>query len=189
MRPRARGLTQLIPPFAVMLLLAGPWVLPAFAQTVGKEVAITSTPPPSPVSPTRQFWIDASAPIVAGLLTIVTLVFVTLLVAEVSRGGSVAIESSWGGFGGGLGGWRLSPGFVYLLVVIVFGSMASMAVARILPGGETGRQTTGGASPAAPGASAGRGGGGGEAAAQDQAPTGNAPQGVGASAGSPKSGQ
>jgi hypothetical protein len=69
-----------------------------------------------------------SAPVVGTLLLIVAIVFAGLLVYEVSRGGAVSIESSWGGFGGGLGGCRVSPAFVYLVIVIVFGSMSSMAI-------------------------------------------------------------
>jgi hypothetical protein len=33
------------------------------------------------------------------------------------------IESHWGGFGGGLGGWRMSPSLAYLLGAIAFGVM------------------------------------------------------------------
>jgi len=56
----------------------------------------------------------------AGIALLAGIAFGALLVFELSRGGGVAIESSWGGFGGGLGGWKLSPGVVYLLGMLTF---------------------------------------------------------------------
>lgn len=33
------------------------------------------------------------------------------------------VETSWGGLGGGLGGWRISPAVLYLVAALVFGGM------------------------------------------------------------------
>lgn len=41
-----------------------------------------------------------------------------------------AIETHWGGFGGGLGGLRVSPSLLFLVVALVVGAMAVMVLPR-----------------------------------------------------------
>lgn len=43
------------------------------------------------------------------------------------------IESHWGGFGGGLGGWRMSASLAYLVAVIAFAAMFTMVVQQSKP--------------------------------------------------------
>ena len=57
-----------------------------------------------------------------GFLTIVTAFFLCLVVLETRRE-PPHIETHWGGFGGGLGGWTFSRAIIYLIVAIVFGTL------------------------------------------------------------------
>jgi hypothetical protein len=98
------------------------------AKPVTAAAPPTSAPVPSGIARALG---ELTPPIMAALLVLATLAFSIALFAEVSRGGSVAIESSWGGFGGSLGGWRLSTGLVYLLAVLFFGAM-SMGVIQLV---------------------------------------------------------
>jgi hypothetical protein len=67
------------------------------------------------------------------LLGVCTLAFAGLFVRETWRGHSAEVESHWGGFGGGLGGWRVSPSLTYLVCALAFGTMVSVLVARASP--------------------------------------------------------
>jgi hypothetical protein len=60
------------------------------------------------------------------------LAFLFLLV----KGYSPQLDSHWGGFGGGLGGWRLSPAAALLLVTLVLSGLAAMV---IMPPGNSGK--------------------------------------------------
>ena len=51
----------------------------------------------------------------------------------VQRGEWPRFETSWGGLGGGLGGWRLSPALACLLGALVFGCAFTLAT-LYLPG-------------------------------------------------------
>ncbi|HKV12884.1 MAG TPA: hypothetical protein VJ725_32375 [Thermoanaerobaculia bacterium] len=64
------------------------------------------------------------------VLALLTVVFTISFFREISqdRPAGIGIETSWGGFGGGLGGWKISPSLVYLLASLVFGSLLCMAV-------------------------------------------------------------
>ena len=62
------------------------------------------------------------------VLALMTLVFTGSFLREMWRDRPVKIETSWGGFGGGLGGWWLSPSLVYLIASLVFGSLLCMTV-------------------------------------------------------------
>ena len=55
-------------------------------------------------------------------LMIVTAYFLRLVVLE-TRQEPPHIETHWGGFGGGLGGWTFSRAIIYLIVAIVFGTL------------------------------------------------------------------
>jgi len=46
-----------------------------------------------------------------------------LAVTEIFRGEPLAMESHWGGFGGGLGGWRISSSLAYLLGALFLGGL------------------------------------------------------------------
>lgn len=52
----------------------------------------------------------------------ITLWFLHLFVDSVRDGQWPAFESHWGGLGGGLGGWRVSPSLLYLLGALGFAS-------------------------------------------------------------------
>jgi hypothetical protein len=55
------------------------------------------------------------------LLILVTILMILLLmglIRALSRGEGITLESNWGGLGGGLGGFRISTPFVYLLGVM-----------------------------------------------------------------------
>jgi len=65
------------------------------------------------------------------LLTVLGLVLLVLLLAFASslrKGDSVAIESHWGGLGGGISGWHMSAPLIYLLgIVFLLGVSVTMA--------------------------------------------------------------
>jgi hypothetical protein len=46
--------------------------------------------------------------------------FALQLMGAIRKGDLPAFESHWGGFGGGMGGWRLSASMVYLLACLAF---------------------------------------------------------------------
>lgn len=50
--------------------------------------------------------------------------FAWSLASTMRRGGSVSVESNWGGFGGGLGGWRLSPALILFVASLFFAGIA-----------------------------------------------------------------
>ena len=145
MREAVRVLAQSVALCAITLALAGSAAASSAqpAQTPAKAPSASTAPgQASAPSAVQTLFGELTPPIVAGLLLLVAIVFAFLLVVEVSRGGPVAIESFWGGFGGGIGGWRLSPGLVYLIVMIFFGAMSSMAVMRIITPANTSDATS-----------------------------------------------
>lgn len=176
MRTTAKGLAQLIMPLALLLLLAVS-ATGSGAQPAGQAPsADSSAQVPDGTDAGRPGGLDGLyATVVAGVMLAVAIWFGFLLVSELRRGGPVAIESSWGGFGGGLGGWRLSPGFVYLLGVLVFGAMSSMTLlslaTRESDAGPTSPRVIAPATPAS-GSSTGRAGGSPQSTATTVAPTG-----------------
>lgn len=52
-----------------------------------------------------------------------SLALLFLAVTEIFRGEPPAVESHWGGFGGGLGGWRISSSLAYLLAALFLGGL------------------------------------------------------------------
>lgn len=62
----------------------------------------------------------AATQLVLGMATVGFLVGFT---REIERGEWPRIETSWGGLGGGLGGWRMSPALACLLGALVFGGV------------------------------------------------------------------
>jgi hypothetical protein len=51
---------------------------------------------------------------------------------SMQNGGSLAVESNWGGFGGGGGGWRLSRSLSYLIgLMFSAGLLAALALREV----------------------------------------------------------
>src|SRR5689334_19618338 len=92
--------------------------------------------------------------LVVALLLFLTLSLVNLMIGELRRGDVPRIESHWGGFGGGLGGWQISRSLVYLIASLGFAILAVTTLgyaARDLKSPEPlAARGSGGASPAAP---------------------------------------
>lgn len=68
------------------------------------------------------------------MLTIAGITFIILLLAfirSLTRGEGVAIESYWGGLGGGLAGWRLSAPLIYLLGIVFLLAISSVLAWRM----------------------------------------------------------
>jgi hypothetical protein len=84
---------------------------------------------------------DASADIVRAnpwvvngvliLLGLATLAFVVGLLLVLRKDSPTEIETHWGGYGGGLGGWRVSPALVLLIAALAFGGMLCMALVGV----------------------------------------------------------
>ncbi len=62
---------------------------------------------------------EGSVIFVLGCLTVA---FASGFTTTVRRGEWPRLETSWGGLGGGLGGWRISPALAWLLGALLFGS-------------------------------------------------------------------
>jgi predicted lysophospholipase L1 biosynthesis ABC-type transport system permease subunit len=67
------------------------------------------------------------------VLTLFALSFTLFLFYTMSRGGHVQIESNWGGLGGGLSGWSISPALTFLLLSIGFLALLALAVSKEHP--------------------------------------------------------
>lgn len=65
-------------------------------------------------------------------LACMSLLFVWKLLSELRVGERLSIESHWGGFGNGLGGWRLSSSLVYLVAAISFGIIFAVSALLFL---------------------------------------------------------
>lgn len=67
------------------------------------------------------------------LVGLVLLILLWVFFRALNQGEGVAIESHWGGLGGGIGGWRLSAPLIYLLgIVFLLGVSATLAW-RVFP--------------------------------------------------------
>ncbi len=108
---------------------------------VTSDATAASTPAPTPATkPAQPPATSAPAPeplanpwVVNGLLGVLglaTLIFLGAFFVSVRKEPRFTIETSWGGFGGGLGGWSLSPSLVYLIATLVLAGMLCMAVSR-----------------------------------------------------------
>jgi hypothetical protein len=60
--------------------------------------------------------------------------FFVLTLVELIRERRVGVESHWGGFGGGLGGWQASPALLYFVGTILLAGMLTSLAYRSLPG-------------------------------------------------------
>jgi hypothetical protein len=102
----------------------------------------SATPTPTPAPTPKPTPPAANAPasgslanpwVVNSLLGVLGLANLTFLVAffvSVRKEPRFTVETSWGGFGGGLGGWSLSPSLVYLVATLVLAGMLAMAVSK-----------------------------------------------------------
>jgi hypothetical protein len=85
--------------------------------------------PPGGRAPSAQ---AAEAPlpwaaiIAAAVLGLLTLAFGALFFYYMRMEPTFEIESHWGGFGGGLEGWRLSRSVVFLLASLLFGALLAL---------------------------------------------------------------
>ena len=61
------------------------------------------------------------------LLGALTLWCAAAFFAAMRDGRWPAVETHWGGLGGGLGGWRAAPSLVYLMATLGFGAMFTAA--------------------------------------------------------------
>jgi hypothetical protein len=111
----------------------------ALWMTVASLIAI-ETGPSSRIAAARisrtTFTIDGVTMwngIALGILATGTLAFLILFVRMVERGVAPQVENHWGGIGGGVGGWRLSPSLTYLAAAAVFGVLLGVFVARLGP--------------------------------------------------------
>jgi hypothetical protein len=80
------------------------------------------------------------------LFASVSLAFIIAAAQRLGRGEEFEVTSHWGGFGGGLGGWRISPPLVLLATGLAIAAMLSLVAASMLG--------SGGNAPAAPPAAA-----------------------------------
>lgn len=69
--------------------------------------------------------------IALAILAIGTIVFLWLFVRMIDRGITPQFESHWGGLGGGMSGWRISPSLTYLLAALVFGTLFAIFVVQL----------------------------------------------------------
>jgi predicted lipid-binding transport protein (Tim44 family) len=106
------------------------------------DAVTPAAPTPGPASAAKKTQPATSAPAVAplanpwvvngllSLLGLATLIFLGAFFLSVRKDPRFAVETSWGGFGGGLGGWTLSPSLVYLIATLALAGMLCMAVSK-----------------------------------------------------------
>jgi hypothetical protein len=96
------------------------------------SVSSSPSPTPKPAPPAWRFdWIFSWHNLALGMPFTAFVVFSLLFIMTVQQGSLPQIESHWGGFGGGLGGWRLSASLTYLVASI---SMAAIFTVCVLQG-------------------------------------------------------
>jgi hypothetical protein len=109
------------------------------AGTSGQKTRTDSTTTIAAISPAharaRVVIADFALLLIAVVLTYQLVLVLTALTREVQGGGAPAVESHWGGFGGGMGGWRVSPALSYvfaaLLLAALVGSIATILDRRV----------------------------------------------------------
>jgi hypothetical protein len=104
---------------------------PRAAQAAAKQASSVAakTNPEKPGSSTP--WLVY---IVAAILAAITIVMIRGFFYSMKEGESLSVESNWGGFGGGGGGWRLSRPLTYLIgLMFSAGLLAAIAVREDLP--------------------------------------------------------
>jgi hypothetical protein len=105
-----------------------PWLL--IAAGAATALLLRSPSGRSPAPPIQVQVPSAAQLQVIFLILVVLLLFmlIAVFVRAVGRGEGVSIESHWGGLGGGLGGFHVSPPVIYLLGIVLL-LMISSAVA------------------------------------------------------------
>lgn len=73
--------------------------------------------------------IDAARGSFGLVLALLAMLFGGVLLSALQRGESIELENHWGGLGGGVAGWRVSPAGVMLIFLLIFtaGSVALLA--------------------------------------------------------------
>jgi hypothetical protein len=77
-----------------------------------------------------QWWATLLIATAAGVLLLGTAAAFYRMYQELNRGDSPRLEHHWGGLGGGLGGWRVSPSLAYLLLTVALASLLTLIVTR-----------------------------------------------------------
>lgn len=126
--------------------LAGVAIVTLVVLMFGLLMIMAATAKTSPLPPVRAglIFLCGTLALLAGLRTIRLL----------GSGESIQFETNWGGIGGGMGGWRLSPAAAFAFLAIVFAS-ATVAVALAVSAPPAAKAPEPGAAPpakAAPGA-------------------------------------
>jgi hypothetical protein len=83
------------------------------------------------VGPLRP--VEAALILICGALTVVAALFA---IDSLASGEGLRFDSHWGGLGGGMGGWRLSPGSTLVLLTLIFLAATFSAVRFFSPSGE-----------------------------------------------------
>ena len=93
----------------------------------------TGSDPPgaSPVSANLELMAVTVGLLLVSLL-VGSLLLLFLALRETARGRPPSLETSWGGFGGGLGGWHLSPALTYLLAALFLGGLLGVLAVRVM---------------------------------------------------------
>jgi hypothetical protein len=67
-----------------------------------------------------------------GMFLTITIYLATRLLSALKGGSTMGVESHWGGFGGSVGGWKLSSALSYLIATLVFGGLLISIVWMLL---------------------------------------------------------
>ncbi|MDP3749699.1 MAG: hypothetical protein Q8Q88_21930 [Phenylobacterium sp.] len=105
------------------------------AATAGLVLSLAAAVVGDALSPVRATLIG-----VCGLATLLILFFT---LETLRRAEGLFLESHWGGLGGGLGGWRISPAAVLVFLLLVFAS-ATVAVGLYDPHAKSPDETAAG---------------------------------------------
>jgi hypothetical protein len=123
---------------AALMRLAGismvPWLFAVVVQAQTTPSAAAPLPPEQGL--VTDYWVRLTISVVL-LLIFVSYSLYALekfqeAMSDPNKGG-LWMESHWGGLGGGLGGWRVSNAFVYLVVFAFFGGLAIAAISMAPP--------------------------------------------------------
>ncbi len=111
----------------VLLIIAG---ASFWTESIAPAPVKSAAPGPTKVI----FNIDGVAlwhGVALGVLGLGTVVFLLLFVRMVERGMSLQVESNWGGIGGGMAGWRVSPSLTYFAAAAIFGVLFAIFVFQL----------------------------------------------------------
>jgi hypothetical protein len=107
-----------------------PWVLISFGAVTA--LLLRSSAGRGPAAPV-QIQMPSAAQLQAIFLILLVVLLFTLIgvfVRAVGRGEGVSVESHWGGLGGGLGGFQVSPPMIYLLGIMLLLTISSAVAWR-----------------------------------------------------------